>query len=57
MYSSRSSAVHGNKTKDNLESEVVNSANLLNQILRRCAELNELPDVENLMFRINKKSG
>ena len=51
MYSSRSSAVHGNKTKDNLESAVVESASLLNRILRRCAELNRLPDVDNLTFR------
>ena len=50
MYSLRSSAVHGNKTKDNIESAVVESANLLNRILRRCAELNKLPDVDNLVF-------
>ena len=54
MYSLRSSAVHGNKTKDNLESAVVESANLLNRILRRCAELNKLPDVDNLVFCANK---
>lgn len=53
MYSLRSSAVHGNKTKDNLESAVVESANLLNRILRRCAELNRLPDVDNLVFNIS----
>lgn len=54
MYSLRSSAVHGNKAKDNLESAVVESANLLNQILKRCAELNKLPDVDNLIFCSNK---
>ena len=54
MYSLRSSAVHGNKTKDNLESAVLESANLLNRILRRCAELNKLPDVDNLVFCANK---
>lgn len=55
MYSSRSSAVHGNKTKDNLESAVEESANLLTRILRRCAELNKLPDVDNLAFRVDKQ--
>lgn len=50
MYSLRSSAVHGNKTKDNLNSAVIESANLLNQILRRCTELNKLPDIDNLVF-------
>lgn len=50
MYSLRSSAVHGNKAKDNLKSAVVDSANLLNLILRRCAELNKLPDIDNLVF-------
>lgn len=54
-YSSRSSAVHGNKTKDNLESAVEESANLLTRILRRCAELNKLPDVDNLAFRVDKQ--
>lgn len=54
MYSSRSSAVHGNKTKDNLESAVVESANLLNRILRRCAELNKIPNVDDLVFRTNE---
>ncbi len=52
MYSLRSSAVHGNKAKDNLKSAVVESADLLNRILRRCAELNELPDVDNLVFNM-----
>ena len=53
MYSLRSSAVHGNKTKDNLESAVVESADLLNRILRRCAETGSLPDVDNLVFNLN----
>ena len=45
----------GNKTKDNLESAVEESANLLTRILRRCAELNKLPDVDNLAFRVDKQ--
>ena len=53
MYSLRSSAVHGNKTKDNLKNAVEESANLLNRILRRCVELNSLPDVDNLVFSIS----
>ena len=50
MYSLRSTAVHGNKAKDNLAGAVEESAALLNRILRRCAELNCLPDVDNLVF-------
>lgn len=50
MYSLRSSAVHGNKTKDNIENAVVESADLLNRILRRCAETRCLPNVDNLVF-------
>lgn len=53
MYSLRSSAVHGNKTKDNLENAVVESADLLNRLLRRCAETKSLPDVDNLVFNLN----
>ena len=53
MYSLRSSAVHGNKTEDNVESAVVESADLLNRILRRCAETGSLPDVDNLVFNLN----
>ena len=43
------------QTKDNLESAVEESANLLTRILRRCAELNKLPDVDNLAFRVDKQ--
>ena len=50
MYSLRSTAVHGNKAKDNLAGAVEESASLLNLILKRCAELNCLPDVDNLIF-------
>ena len=55
MYSLRSSALHGIKTKDNLERAVVESANWLNRIIRRCAELNGLPDADNLVFCANKQ--
>ena len=53
MYSLRSSAVHGNRTKDSLKTAVLESANLLNQILIRCVELNRLPDVDNLVFNMS----
>ena len=50
MYSLRSSAVHGNEVKDNLENAVVESADLLNRILRHCTETKSLPNVDNLVF-------
>lgn len=53
LYSARSTAVHGNKTKDSLENVVHESAELLNQILMRCAERSSLPNVEDLVFRVN----
>lgn len=54
MYSLRSSAVHGNKTKDNLENAVIESADLLNQILRRCAKTKSLPNVDDLVFSADR---
>ena len=51
LYSSRSKAVHGGKIKGNLEELVSESAMLLNRIIRRCAEINTLPDTENLVFQ------
>ncbi len=50
MYSLRSSAVHGNRTNDNLETAVVESAKLLNRILKHCAETKRLPNVDDLVF-------
>lgn len=50
MYSLRSSAVHGNKMKDDTASVVIESARLFNRIIRRCAEINSLPKVDNLIF-------
>ena len=47
--------VEAKDNKDNLESAVEESANLLTRILRRCAELNKLPDVDNLAFRVDKQ--
>ena len=50
LYSSRSAAVHGGKIKGDLGALVSESAILLNRIIRRCAELGELPKAENLIF-------
>lgn len=54
MYSLRSSAVHGNRTKDNIENAVIESANLLNRILKKCAERNSLPNADDLIFNTDK---
>lgn len=48
----RSSAVHGNKIKDNINDSVKESAILLNQIIKKCAEIGSVPDTENLIFNI-----
>lgn len=48
-------AMQGKLVEQNLESAVEESANLLTRILRRCAELNKLPDVDNLAFRVDKQ--
>ena len=50
LYNKRSSAVHGNKMKENIEDAVSDSASLLNKIVRHCAEVGYLPDVDNLLF-------
>ena len=50
LYSSRSAAVHGGKIKGDINILVSESASLLNQIIKRCAELRKLPDIDNLVF-------
>ena len=50
LYSSRSAAVHGGKIKGDIDDLVSDSAALLNQIIRRCAELGALPNTQNLVF-------
>ena len=50
LYSSRSSAVHGGKIKGDLNSIVLESAKLLNRIIRQCAERGALPNTKNLVF-------
>ncbi len=51
LYNARSSAVHGNKMKDSISTFVEESAALLNQLIIRCAEIGELPDIETLVFK------
>lgn len=48
----RSSAVHGNKMKEDISSFVTESAVLLNQLIIHCAEIGELPNTEKLIFNI-----
>lgn len=50
LYSYRSAAVHGSKIKGDILALVSETANLLNRIIRRCAELGELPHTEDLVF-------
>lgn len=50
LYSSRSAAVHGGKIKGDTGDLVSESAALLNRIIRRCAELGALPNVQELVF-------
>lgn len=52
IYNMRSSAVHGNKIRDNINDSVKESAILLNQIIKKCAEIGSIPDTENLIFNI-----
>ena len=50
LYNFRSSAVHGGKIKDDINTQVSQSAHLLNRLIRRCAELGSLPDTKKLVF-------
>lgn len=50
LYGARSSAVHGGKIKGDEKKLVMQSANLLNQLIRKCAEKNTLPDIDTLLF-------
>lgn len=52
LYNVRSSAVHGNKMKEDISSFVDESAALLNQLILHCAEIGELPNTEKLMFNM-----
>lgn len=51
LYSARSSAVHGNKTKKIDENQAVSdSAELLKRLIRKCIETNRMPVPEELTF-------
>lgn len=50
LYSQRSSAVHGNKIKEDISPAVEESAILLNRLIVKCAEIGALPNTETLLF-------
>lgn len=50
LYKDRSVAVHGSSTKDNLSKSVEESARILKNLIRYCAEQNSLPEIEKLLF-------
>lgn len=53
LYNIRSSAVHGNRFKeDNIHLTVNDSALLLRQLIIKCAEIGKLPDTNNLLFNL-----
>lgn len=52
LYNLRSSAVHGNKMKDDIFPSVEESALLLNRLIVKCAEIGSLPNIEKLIFDV-----
>lgn len=50
LYASRSAAVHGGKIKGDINALVSESAWLLNRIIRRCAEIGDIPNTQRLVF-------
>jgi hypothetical protein len=48
LYKQRSKAVHGAKIKGDIQSAVRESSDLLGRLIRRCAEMNQLPDTRSL---------
>lgn len=50
LYKSRSSAVHGGNIKGDLYALVNESSMLLNKLIKKCIEKNELPNVDRLVF-------
>jgi len=51
LYNARSAAVHGGKIKGNEATIVAKSADLLNQLIRKCAEKRSIPQINNLLFK------
>lgn len=50
LYKARSSAVHGSKIKGQEKVYVKKSASLLNKLIKKCIENNEMPDINKLIF-------
>jgi hypothetical protein len=50
LYKARSRAVHGGKMKGDVEKAISESAGLLNRLIVRAAEQNQLPHLERLIF-------
>ena len=50
LYKARSSAVHGSKIKGDSSALVKDSALLLNRLIKKCVEKNELPVIDKLLF-------
>jgi hypothetical protein len=48
LYKHRSAAVHGSKIKGDTGATVRDSAALLRRLVRHCAEINQLPDIDSL---------
>ena len=50
MYKIRLSAVHGNKIQTDLQASVEEAAELLQMLIKQCAEQKTLPDIDKLNF-------
>jgi hypothetical protein len=48
LYNQRSKAVHGAKVKGDIQSAVKESSDVIGRLIRRCAEINQLPDTDSL---------
>ena len=50
MYGIRSKAVHGSKIKSDENESVTDSSRLLHRLIKKCVELDALPDIYSLIF-------
>jgi len=50
LYKARSSAVHGDNIRGDLDSFVEKSSSLLNKLIIKCVVANEMPNVEDLIY-------
>lgn len=53
LYKIRSSAVHGDKIKGDMGKAVKRSAEILNGIIKKCAENDKIPKADDLIFGID----